>query len=253
MKGKVAIVTGATSGLGRVVSYTFAGEGTNVVVVGRSEERGNKVVGECQARGVAKKSDPACFEEKPAYIPVIYSFDPSIKISNRQYKLKDKNRVVINNETNKSFNIDAGQFTTTMRFYFWADSRQMPVTDMRIDWGDGSISGASESMYKNHKPRCADDSGNAGKKADVCKDWNIVCDKKSKVSECPTGTGPCSANVAIFGNTDNACAQAYFEVMHTYVCNKAVCSYKPKVTITDNWGAKSAEATYGGSITLKPQ
>ena len=52
LKGKVAIVTGATSGLGRVVSYTFAGEGTNVVVVGRNEERGNKVVGECQARGV---------------------------------------------------------------------------------------------------------------------------------------------------------------------------------------------------------
>lgn len=52
LKGKVAIVTGATSGIGRVCARALAEEGVNVVVVGRNEERGNKVAGECKALGV---------------------------------------------------------------------------------------------------------------------------------------------------------------------------------------------------------
>ena len=52
LKGKVAIVTGATSGIGRVIARSLAQEGVNVVVVGRNEERGHKVTGECEAFGV---------------------------------------------------------------------------------------------------------------------------------------------------------------------------------------------------------
>ena len=51
LKGKVAIVTGSTSGIGRVCARQLAAEGVNVAIVGRNEERGNKVVGECKAAG----------------------------------------------------------------------------------------------------------------------------------------------------------------------------------------------------------
>jgi hypothetical protein len=44
LQGKVAIVTGATSGIGRASAVLFAAEGAQVVVVGRNEKRGEATV-----------------------------------------------------------------------------------------------------------------------------------------------------------------------------------------------------------------
>ena len=44
LDGKVAIVTGATSGMGRASAKLFAKEGAKVVVTGRNEERAKEVV-----------------------------------------------------------------------------------------------------------------------------------------------------------------------------------------------------------------
>ena len=43
LENKVAIVTGATSGMGRATAVLFAQEGAKVVVVGRNEERAKAV------------------------------------------------------------------------------------------------------------------------------------------------------------------------------------------------------------------
>lgn len=48
---KVALVTGATSGIGRAAALAFAGAGASVVVAGRREPEGQAVVAEIAAQG----------------------------------------------------------------------------------------------------------------------------------------------------------------------------------------------------------
>lgn len=55
LEGKVALICGSTSGMGRAAAIMFAKEGASIVVVGRgseaSRERGNAVVAEIEAQG----------------------------------------------------------------------------------------------------------------------------------------------------------------------------------------------------------
>lgn len=51
LKGKVAIVTGSTSGMGRATALLFAREGAKVVVTGRNEERAKAVVDDIKSEG----------------------------------------------------------------------------------------------------------------------------------------------------------------------------------------------------------
>ena len=51
LDGKVALITGSTSGMGRDTAYLFAKEGAKVVVTGRNEERARAVVDKIKADG----------------------------------------------------------------------------------------------------------------------------------------------------------------------------------------------------------
>ena len=51
LAGKTALVTGATSNIGRAIAVAFAAEGAHVLVAGRNETRGKAVVAEIEAAG----------------------------------------------------------------------------------------------------------------------------------------------------------------------------------------------------------
>lgn len=51
LQNKVAIITGATSGIGRATAFLFAKEGASVIISGRRESLGNEVVEEIQSQG----------------------------------------------------------------------------------------------------------------------------------------------------------------------------------------------------------
>src|ERR1700712_2283493 len=51
LAGKVVIVTGATANIGRAIALDFAADGAKVVIVGRDQDAGARVVGDALARG----------------------------------------------------------------------------------------------------------------------------------------------------------------------------------------------------------
>lgn len=50
LAGKVVVVTGGTANIGRAIALDFAAEGAKVVVVGRDEDAGGRVVADARAR-----------------------------------------------------------------------------------------------------------------------------------------------------------------------------------------------------------
>ena len=50
LDGKIALITGATSGMGEAFASLFSGEGATVIVVGRNSERGQKVIDDINSK-----------------------------------------------------------------------------------------------------------------------------------------------------------------------------------------------------------
>jgi NAD(P)-dependent dehydrogenase (short-subunit alcohol dehydrogenase family) len=51
LNGKTALVTGSTSNIGQAIAVAFAAEGAHVIVSGRNQERGERIVADIRAAG----------------------------------------------------------------------------------------------------------------------------------------------------------------------------------------------------------
>jgi NAD(P)-dependent dehydrogenase (short-subunit alcohol dehydrogenase family) len=68
LEDKVAIVTGATSGIGRSCAVRFAQEGAHVVVAGRRREAGEAVAASLGGRSLFVQADVSCEEDIRALV-----------------------------------------------------------------------------------------------------------------------------------------------------------------------------------------
>ncbi|MFH2130357.1 MAG: SDR family oxidoreductase [bacterium] len=57
LKGKVAVITGATSGIGEVTAAVFVAEGASVILAGRSEEKGQKIAARLGEKALFQRAD----------------------------------------------------------------------------------------------------------------------------------------------------------------------------------------------------
>jgi hypothetical protein len=132
------------------------------------------------------------------------------------------------------------QSNVTMRFYAWSADNQAPISNVWVDWGDGSIQRVSDARVKNKKPFCG-----VSKQCEFAP--GLTCNSDT---DCPPaagkcyGTGFCSNNsgrscrVGLAGNSDCdaggtcverltygssplACEANYFEFKHSYTCTQA--------------------------------
>ncbi len=79
LEGKIALITGATSGMGEAFAKLFAKEGATIAVVGRNKERGKKVVEDIISEGGSAKFFQCDVTEQESVVNLRKSFDLNYK------------------------------------------------------------------------------------------------------------------------------------------------------------------------------
>ena len=138
-----------------------------------------------------------------------------------------------------SLSFAGGKAQVDMRFYGWAAQEQAPLTDVYVDWGDGTVVKVEDARMKNKKPFCG--------VANECElAPGLTCGSDA---DCPAGTGQCLAKGTcgqnpsvsctrdsqceaagykgdkcqireLFGNSEEACEANYFQFTHAFACSK---------------------------------
>lgn len=119
MQGKVAVVTGASRGIGRAIALTLAQRGATVVACARSTAALEELAGEAQRRELPGKIDPQALD-----VAKREAIDPFVESVGERHGRLD---ILVNNagitRDGLALNMDDDQFddvlTTNLRAAFW--------------------------------------------------------------------------------------------------------------------------------------
>jgi hypothetical protein len=192
----------------------------------------------------------------------------------------EEGKFTLNGFDSTSLTGSGGSYHASVKFYAWANSNQMPIRDVTVDWGDGrnendypwptnsqsGTRGVDQSYYKNRRGLENQNTEN--------------CDKNDE-----------------FGLSPDGCMSAYFNYEHDYYCSRSLagdggdysgtlqdceyandgterlitspctggevsgatnkCVFQPRVHVKDNWGwctgycdyndEEDTESCYGGN------
>lgn len=146
---------------------------------------------------------------------------------------------------------------TTLFYAYNPNGEQMPLTDVWVNWDDGSALAGATGKYKNHKHMCEP----ATVKAKICttdSDKGKSCIDDTQCSNTPNSCkeGDKPNPLYNFGDSPSACVQdsssggyGYFGFTKVYTCsssslnynpnslgpNQGACEFTPAVMVKDNW------------------
>jgi len=145
----------------------------------------------------------------------------------------------LENQTEGSISYVGGRAIGTIRFYAWAADNQGPLTDIWVDWGDGTQQDFHDEKMKNKKPFCGvakqcefvpgltcQTDNDCPPAAGRCVNTGFCHSRPtvscSKDADCTVGTIKDTCDVRLtFGNTSGDCQQNYYEYTHAYACDQA--------------------------------
>lgn len=158
LDGKIALITGATSGIGKASALLFAEEGANVIIVGRDENKGNQI-----AFDINNKFGNASFfkcdvtnqsqiHELKEYIITKYG-KLDILFNNAGVLLMSRLESIDYNDWQKSFDVNttAHMFMCQAFIDILCDNHGCILNNASIDGLHSNVRGRATYMYASSK------------------------------------------------------------------------------------------------------
>lgn len=158
LDGKIAVITGATSGIGRVTAKLFAEEGAVVLLLGRNQERGKEIEEQINSKKVLSEFVSCDVTSQEEVIRVRNYIEKNYKrvdilFNNAGVFITSRLENITETDWNRSFetNINSAMYMTKAFIDLIAENRGSIINNASISGLQSFTSGTSNYMYGTSK------------------------------------------------------------------------------------------------------